>query len=72
VKIKPVAKRASSEWTIAATLKIHPGKNVKQGSDDTLLALIAGIVKFQTKKRKRFDGKLKTTKYINIVPATSK
>ncbi|GMB10937.1 MAG: 50S ribosomal protein L27 [Candidatus Improbicoccus devescovinae] len=26
--------------------KFHPGKNVGKGSDDTLFALVAGIVKF--------------------------
>src|SRR3989338_8596461 len=34
--------------------KIHPGKNVKKGKDDTLFATIAGIVKFTQKKRIRF------------------
>ncbi|PLX28816.1 50S ribosomal protein L27 [Candidatus Parcubacteria bacterium] len=52
--------------------KIHPGKNVKRTGDDSLLSLIAGIVKFQTKKRKRFDGSLKTAKYVNVVPAEEK
>ena len=34
---------------------IHPGNNVGKGSDDTLFALIDGVVKFehQTKDRKR-------------------
>ena len=27
--------------------KIHPGKNVGRGSDDTLFALIDGVVKFE-------------------------
>ncbi|MFH1292403.1 MAG: 50S ribosomal protein L27 [bacterium] len=47
--------------------KIHPGKNVKKGKDDTLFALIAGKVKFTQKKRKRFDGTLKLAKYANVV-----
>jgi len=47
--------------------KIHPGKNVDKGKDDTLFALAPGVVKFQTKKRKRFDGTLKPAKYLNIV-----
>lgn len=47
--------------------RIHPGKNVKKGKDDTLFSAAAGIVKFQTKKRKRFDGSLRTAKYVNIV-----
>ena len=27
--------------------KVHPGKNVKKGTDDTLFATASGIVKFQ-------------------------
>ncbi len=49
--------------------KIHPGINVKKGVDDTLFAIIAGIVKFTNRKRKRFDGTLKTAKFVNVVPA---
>ena len=49
--------------------KIHPGKNVKKGKDDTLLAGFAGTIKFQTKKRKRFDGSLRTAKYIHVMTA---
>lgn len=29
---------------------IHPGTNVGRGNDDTLYALIAGVVKFEGKK----------------------
>ena len=31
--------------------KIHPGTNVGKGSDDTLYALVDGIVKFERKGR---------------------
>lgn len=48
--------------------KIHPGKNVKKGKDDTLFAAVKGIVKFTNKKRKRFDGSLKRTTFVNILP----
>lgn len=48
--------------------KIHPGKNVKRGKDDTLFAVAAGIVKFTRKKIRKFDGHLKLTKFVNIVP----
>jgi len=48
--------------------KIHPGKNVKKGKDDTLYAILAGVVKFTRRKRKRFDGSLKLTKFVNIIP----
>ncbi len=33
--------------------KFHPGTNVGRGNDDTLFALIDGIVKFEYKDRKR-------------------
>jgi len=49
--------------------KIHPGKNVKKGNDDTLFAIAPGKVKFNSHKRKRFDGKLKTTKFATVVTA---
>ena len=47
---------------------IHPGKNVGKGSDDTLFALGAGQVKFTQRKRRRFDGQLKLTKFVNVAP----
>ena len=33
--------------------KFHPGNNVKKGSDDTLFAVIDGIVNFERKDRNR-------------------
>lgn len=33
--------------------KFHPGNNVGRGSDDTLFALIDGIVKFERKDKTR-------------------
>ena len=33
--------------------KIHPGNNVGRGSDDTLFALIDGVVKFEPYRRTR-------------------
>ncbi|WP_283408680.1 50S ribosomal protein L27 [Anoxynatronum buryatiense] len=33
--------------------KIHPGLNVGKGGDDTLFAMIDGIVKFERKDKKR-------------------
>ena len=33
--------------------KIHPGKNVSKGKDDTLFSLIDGFVKFERKDKKR-------------------
>jgi len=47
--------------------KFLPGKNVKRGSDDTLYALKKGIVKFETKTKKRFDGNTRTAKVVNVI-----
>jgi large subunit ribosomal protein L27 len=41
--------------------RIHPGQNVGIGSDDTLFALIDGVVEFQRRDRKR--------KQVAVMPA---
>ena len=41
--------------------KFHPGANVKKGGDDTLFAIVDGIVKFETKRNNR--------KYVNVFEA---
>ncbi len=48
------AKKADGEFTNAGSIiyrqrgtKIHPGKNVGRGGDDTLFALCAGVVRYQ-------------------------
>ncbi|MBT4153579.1 MAG: 50S ribosomal protein L27 [Candidatus Magasanikbacteria bacterium] len=46
--------------------KIRPGQNVKKGKDDTLYAGTAGVVKFSSKKMRRFDGRLKMATFANI------
>ena len=33
--------------------KVHPGNNVGKGGDDTLFALVDGVVKFERKDKKR-------------------
>jgi large subunit ribosomal protein L27 len=48
--------------------KIHPGKNIKRGGDDTLYAGVAGTVKFTRKKVRKFNGNLRLRKYVNVVP----
>ena len=48
--------------------KYHPGENVKKGKDDTLFAVVAGFVKFTTKKLRKFNNQLKITKIVNVVP----
>lgn len=47
--------------------RIHPGKNVKKGVDDTLFAIVDGFVKFTQRKRIRFDGTMKMTKFANVI-----
>ncbi|MBG0730583.1 50S ribosomal protein L27 [Mycoplasma sp. 'Moose RK'] len=34
--------------------KIYPGKNVGRGGDDSLFALVNGIVKFQKVRRRKY------------------
>ena len=48
------AKRADGQFVVAGNIlvrqlgtKIHPGNNVGRGSDDTLIALADGVVKFE-------------------------
>jgi len=52
--------------------KFHPGKNVAQGEDDTLFALMSGMVQFQTKKVKDFTGKLVSRTFVNVFPKKEK
>ncbi|MFH1457389.1 MAG: 50S ribosomal protein L27 [Patescibacteria group bacterium] len=47
--------------------KFHPGKNVMQGKDYTLFATSTGKVHFYNRKKKKYDGNLKLTKYISII-----
>lgn len=47
--------------------RFHPGKNVKKAGDDTLYAMESGKVKFAQRKRKRFDGNMKMTKFVSVV-----
>jgi len=47
--------------------KYHPGNNVKKGKDDTLFATVAGMVKFTTKKLKKFNNQLRATKIVNVI-----
>ncbi len=47
--------------------KFAPGKNVRIGKDDTLYAGKPGLVKFLTKRIKRFDGSQRLAKIVSIV-----
>lgn len=46
--------------------KFFPGKNVRQGGDDTLYALKEGKVKFGTQRKKRFDNSQRLIKVVNV------
>lgn len=53
-------KRADGQFVLAGNIlvkqrgtHIHPGNNVGRGSDDTLFALIDGVVKFERMGRDR-------------------
>ncbi len=48
--------------------KYHPGLNVGRGGDDTLFAKVSGIVKFTTRKLRKFNNQLKKTKIVNVIP----
>lgn len=47
--------------------KVHPGNNVGRGGDDTLFALVDGVVKFEHYKR----GRRKVSVYPVAVEATA-
>ncbi|MBU1045690.1 bL27 family ribosomal protein [Patescibacteria group bacterium] len=46
--------------------KYVPGKNVKKGKDDTLYANKEGLVKFSTKRIKRFNGTQRRAKIVSV------
>jgi len=52
------AKRADGQYVLAGNIlyrqrgtKIHPGTNVGRGGDDTLFALVDGVLRFERKGR---------------------
>ena len=54
------ARRADGQFVLAGNIlvrqrgtKIHPGNNVGIGKDDTLYALVDGVVKFERKDKSR-------------------
>jgi len=47
--------------------KYRAGKNVKTGKDDTLFAIAAGLVKFATKKIRKYNNRLVATNIVNVV-----
>ena len=62
------AKRADGQFVSGGSIlyrqrgtKIHPGTNVGRGGDDTLFALVDGVVKFER------DGRTRTK--VSVYPA---
>ena len=47
--------------------KYLPGVGVRKGSDDTLYSSIAGIVKFLSKTKIKFDGNKRAAKVVTVV-----
>jgi len=50
--------------------KYHPGVNVGMGGDDTLFALIDGVVKFQQKQVVAFTGNKSKRMFVHVNPVT--
>lgn len=48
--------------------KFHAGQYVKKGSDDTLYAQISGVVRFKKAKLKKYDGRLRFTRIVEVEP----
>ena len=46
--------------------KFIPGSNVRKGKDDTLYSIAKGIVKFTTKRIKKFDGNRRIAKIVSV------
>ncbi len=46
--------------------KFLPGKNVKMGGDDTLYSLQKGVVRFTTRRKKRFNNVQKEVKVVSV------
>ncbi len=70
-------KLTDGEWAKAGAIiirqrgtKYHPGLNVGIGSDDTLFALKGGFVKFTTRKLRKFNNTLKSSKIVNVILLT--
>ncbi len=52
--------------------RYFPGTGVEMGKDHTIFSVTTGVVTFQTKKRKRFDGSMRVAKHVHVLPAAAK
>jgi len=46
--------------------RYRPGKNTLLGKDDTIFAKAAGVVKFNKKKIKKYDGRLQYSQIVSV------
>lgn len=49
--------------------RFRPGDHVRRGSDDTLYAVESGMVRFQTKRVRLFNGKTVVRNFVHINPS---
>ena len=49
--------------------KFIAGMGIKRGGDDTLYAVVEGLVQFRNKLKIRFDGSRRSVKVVNVVAA---
>jgi len=47
--------------------KFRPGKNVKRTADDTLIAIVEGLVSFSKKNTIAFTGNLTKKRFVEVV-----
>lgn len=52
--------------------KFRPGKGVGIGKDDSIFAVIAGVVQFSKKKIRRFTGNMKRVTFVSVVASEKK
>ena len=50
--------------------KFSAGENVGVGKDDTLFALVDGLVSFKKVMKRKFTGTLRPTRVVSVVPKT--
>ena len=47
--------------------KFIAGAGVRKGGDDTLFSLLAGKVKFTTRRKNNYDGSIKRVNVVNVL-----
>lgn len=47
--------------------RILPGKNVGMGKDHTIFSLKQGIVRFNQKRKTKYNGQIKKYKVVNVI-----